>query len=69
MKHSLKILAFAYCSLVGSGFGVRVADDMNAVAERYAHLVVALGQHDPDYVDAFYGPADWKTQREKHGQI
>src|SRR5919198_5400196 len=38
---------------------------MNAVAERYVHLVLALGQHDPDYVDAFYGPAEWKTQAEK----
>jgi hypothetical protein len=41
------------------------ADDINAVAERYAHVVLALGQHDPDYVDAFYGPAEWKTQAEK----
>jgi hypothetical protein len=38
---------------------------MNAVAGRYAHLVLALGQHDPDYVDAFYGPPEWKTQAEK----
>jgi hypothetical protein len=38
---------------------------MNAVAERYVHLVLALGQHDPDYVDAFYGPAAWKTHAEK----
>ena len=38
---------------------------MNAVAERYVHLVLALGQHDPDYVDAFYGPAEWKTEAEK----
>jgi len=43
----------------------RAADAMNAVAERYVHLVLALGQHDPDYVDAFYGPAEWKTQSEK----
>ena len=42
---------------------------MNGIAERYAHLVLALGQHDPDYVDAFYGPPEWKTQREEHGQI
>jgi hypothetical protein len=27
--------------------------------------VLALGQHDPDYVDAFYGPTEWKTQAEK----
>jgi hypothetical protein len=38
---------------------------MNAVAERYVHLVLALGQHDSDYVDAFYGPPEWKTQAEK----
>ena len=31
----------------------------------YVHLVLALGQHDPDYVDAFYGPPEWKTQAEK----
>ena len=40
-------------------------DAMNSIAERYAHLVLALGQHDPDYVDAFYGPAEWKAQAEK----
>ena len=43
----------------------QAADAMNGVAERYAHLVLALGQHDPDYVDAFYGPAEWKAQAEK----
>jgi hypothetical protein len=48
-----------------SSGGVQAAEGMNAVAERYVHLVLALGQHDPDYVDAFYGPAEWKTQAEK----
>src|ERR1700738_2698299 len=51
--------------LVAWSVGARAADVMNSVAERYAHLVLALGQHDPDYVDAFYGPTDWKTQAEK----
>jgi hypothetical protein len=50
---------------VTSSFGAPPTDPMNAVAEHYAHLVLALGQHDPDYVDAFYGPAEWKTQAEK----
>jgi hypothetical protein len=35
------------------------ADPMNAVAEQHAHLVLALGQHDPDYVDAFYVVGEW----------
>jgi len=52
-----------------SSGGARAADDMNAVAERYAHLVLALGQHDPDYVDAFYGPPGWKTQAEKRSRL
>src|SRR5215467_2114452 len=53
------------CVFLMSSRGARAADDINAVAERYAHLVLALGQHDLDYVDAFYGPAGWKTQAEK----
>src|SRR5437762_7010087 len=58
------ILLIACASLMSSAV-VRAADNLNAVAEQYVHLVLALGQHDPDYVDAFYGPAEWKTQTEK----
>jgi hypothetical protein len=35
---------------------------MNTIAERYVKLVLAVGEHDPAYVDAFYGPPDWKVQ-------
>ena len=38
---------------------------MNNIAERYVKLVLAVGQHDADYVDAFYGPAEWKTEAER----
>lgn len=38
---------------------------MNAIAESYVQLVLALGQHDPDYVDAYYGPAEWKAESER----
>src|SRR5690242_15257561 len=57
-------LSFVFCGLVISSGCAGATDSLNAVAERYAHLVLALGQHDPDYVDAFYGPAEWKTQAE-----
>jgi hypothetical protein len=60
------LFLFVLCGFLMSSGGARAAaDPMNAVAERYVHLVLALGQHDPDYVDAFYGPAEWKTQAEK----
>ncbi len=35
---------------------------MNRLAERYVRLVLAVGQHDADYVDAYYGPAAWREQ-------
>ena len=39
-------------------------DPLRTVAERYVKLVLAVGQHDADYVDAFYGPAEWRTEAE-----
>ena len=33
---------------------------MNQIAERYVKLVLAVGQHDADYVDAYYGDPSWK---------
>jgi hypothetical protein len=39
-------------------------DGMNAIAERYVKLVLAMGQHDADYVDAFYGPPEWRKEAE-----
>ena len=35
---------------------------MDMIAERYVKLVLSLGMHDASYVDAFYGPAAWKTE-------
>lgn len=39
-------------------------DPMRGVAERYVKLVLAVGQHDADYVDASYGPAEWRKAAE-----
>jgi hypothetical protein len=39
-------------------------DPYRDIAERYVRLVLAVGQHDGDYVDAYYGPPDWRTQAE-----
>lgn len=37
---------------------------MDPIAQTYVHLVLAVGLHDPYYVDAYYGPAEWKAQVE-----
>ena len=39
-------------------------DAYRSVAEQYVKLVLAVGQHDADYVDAFYGPAEWRKAAE-----
>ena len=38
--------------------------DMNTIAESFVKLVLAVGQHDRDYVDAYFGPEEWKTEAE-----
>ena len=63
-------------AVLGSGLVINViaapaepsagdAQQMNKLAERYVHLVLAMGQHDKDYVDAFYGPPEWKAAADK----
>lgn len=39
-------------------------DAMQQIARKYVTLVLALGTHDKDYVDAYYGPAELKQQAE-----
>jgi hypothetical protein len=38
--------------------------NMNTLGERYVRLVLAMGQHDADYVDAYYGPSEWRAESE-----
>lgn len=33
---------------------------MNNIAESYVKLILNIGLYDPDYVDAYYGPEEWK---------
>ena len=35
---------------------------MNDAAQRYVKLVLAMGEHDADYVDAYYGPPEWREE-------
>ena len=45
---------------VNSGLNV----GMNDVARGYVKLVLGVGQHDPNYVDAYYGPDEWRVEVE-----
>jgi hypothetical protein len=43
------------------------ADPMSTISREYVRLVLALGKHDRDYVDAYYGPDDLKKEAEAAG--
>lgn len=34
---------------------------MNSIAEDYVKLVLNIGQYDADFVDAYYGPENWRS--------
>jgi hypothetical protein len=68
----MKIVSLAACSIVAAATllsgtsapgqtatGAK-SSAMDTIAEQYVKLVLALGQHDKDYVDAYYGPPEWK---------
>jgi hypothetical protein len=38
---------------------------LNRLAEQYIRLVLAVGRHDGDYVDAYYGPPELKSDADK----
>jgi hypothetical protein len=65
----ISIVALACLAAAVSGAGGAQmpsgSTPMSALAERYVKLVLAMGQHDADYVDAYYGPAEWKSDAEK----
>ena len=35
---------------------------IDRIAESYVKLVLAVGHHDPEYVDSYYGPPEWQEQ-------
>jgi hypothetical protein len=35
---------------------------MNPIAQEYVKLVLAVGEHDGGYVDAYYGPEEWRAE-------
>jgi hypothetical protein len=66
MARTTAVLAAALSALLAAQS--RPTPPMNTIAERYVKLVLALGQHDADYVDAFYGPSEWKAEAARRKQ-
>ncbi len=54
------LLVLAACTDQPQEIPVGPTDPLDRAAEGYVKLVLAVGRHDADYVDAYYGPADWR---------
>src|SRR6476660_7990026 len=52
--------ASAWLTAGCAGDAPNVDISMNQIAERYVKLVLKVGQHDKNYVDAYYGDESWK---------
>lgn len=53
----------ALAAALAAGCG-RSPVDENPLAERYVRLILGIGLHDANYVDAYYGPASWKPSKQ-----
>jgi hypothetical protein len=43
-----------------------IQETLEEVAEKYVKLGLQLGEYDSDYVDAYLGPAEWKTNAKQY---
>ncbi len=60
MKILQTLLIAVTIGLFAADPGAPAAVDVNDVAESYVKLVLEIGLYDPEYVDAYFGPPEWK---------
>ena len=53
-------LTFLFFNTTLSQKKVKKIITMDNIAEQYVRLILDIGQHDPDFVDAYYGPKEWQ---------
>jgi hypothetical protein len=60
------IITAGFLSIPGRASGGEAAKGLDALAEQYVRLVLAIGEHDPNMVDAYYGPPQWRDNARAH---
>lgn len=60
--YAVLLLASLTCAAAACAAGPSGGTPLDAVADAYVRLVLAVGRRDPMYVDAYYGPAEWKAE-------
>lgn len=54
--------AYATRSMPAPANSGTASAELDDLAEAYVHLTLEIGEHEPGYVDAYYGPAAWAEQ-------
>jgi hypothetical protein len=59
---TIAMLLLAACATAPgpAGAAAEAADPLDAVARDYVRLTLEIGERDDGYVDAYYGPAEWR---------
>jgi hypothetical protein len=60
----MRIFLAALFALAVSACAQRAEPDLNPLAERYVRMSLEIGTHEEGYIDAYYGPPEWKTEAE-----
>jgi hypothetical protein len=50
--------------LLAAACAPRAEPDLNPLAEQYVRMSLEIGTHEEGYIDAYYGPPEWKTEAE-----
>jgi hypothetical protein len=58
------LLLMAACAPKPAPQAAAPADPLDAIARQYVMLSLEIGTHEDGYIDAYYGPAEWKTAAE-----
>ena len=58
MKFWAWILALALAGCVPNGTG---GDSLDEIAKDYVQMQLEIGEREPGYIDAYYGPAEWQV--------
>jgi hypothetical protein len=62
----LRILSLLFVVLAAACAGLAQHSTLDDAARDYVRLALEIGAHEEGYIDAYYGPAEWKTQAEAH---
>ena len=67
MRGIKSLVVLLACAACGEQEVSTAASELDPLAQQYVRLALALGEHDTDYVDAYFGPPEWREQAAAEG--